>query len=149
MRKIRILIVDDSITIRAMVEQILTNDPGIEVVGIAGNAAEAWAFMHDHLIDVVTLDIMMPGLNGLEFLSDIMTKAPLPVVMISSLTARGCAERGEALQRGATACFDKATIISNGKQLVAIIKRASRCNINVLVNRDAIYPINTFSARQI
>lgn len=126
MKQVRVLVVDDSLTIRAMIEQVLANDPEIEIVGTAADADEAWDRLSRTQPDVLTLDICMPGLDGLRFLSDVMARQPTPVVMISSGTEPGRAERDEALRRGAVACFGKSHIISAAPTLANLVKSAGR-----------------------
>lgn len=126
MKQVRVLVVDDSLTIRAMIEQVLDNDPEIDVVGTAADAGEAWEILSRDHPDVMTLDITMPGLDGLRFLSDVMARHPTPVVMISSMTGPGCEEREEALRRGAVACFGKNHIISASVTLGRMVKDAGR-----------------------
>jgi len=67
---------------------------------------------HSENPGVVTLDINMPGLDGLRFLSDVMARHPTPVAMISGSTAPGCEQRAEAMRRGAAGCFAKDHIVS-------------------------------------
>ncbi|MCB1438511.1 MAG: chemotaxis response regulator protein-glutamate methylesterase [Nitratireductor sp.] len=104
---IRVLIVDDSPSIRAILKFILEEDPDIEVVGAAENPLEARAMIKALPVDVVTLDVEMPRMNGLEFLEKIMTLRPMPVVMISTLTAQGTAATVQALAMGAVSCLPK------------------------------------------
>lgn len=85
----RVLVVDDSPTMRGLISAVLKADPEVEVVGQAGNAMEARAAIKQLNPDVVTLDIEMPEMNGLEFLEKIMRLRPMPVIMVSSLTHRG------------------------------------------------------------
>ena len=125
MRKIRVLVVDDSLTVRAMLEQMLGKDPDIGVIGAACDAEEAWPMIVAENPDVVTLDIDMPGLDGLRFLSDVMVRHPTPVVMISGSTAPGCEQRAEAMRRGAAACFAKDHIVSCAGLLIKTIKDAA------------------------
>ena len=126
MRKVRVLVVDDSLTIRAMLERVLADDPDICVIGSAADADEAWEQMIRQNPDVLTLDVTMPGLDGLRFLSDIMARKPTPVVMVSVVTAPGCQEHAEALRRGAAACFGKDRILSGSAILVEMVKKAGR-----------------------
>ena len=126
MRKIRVLVVDDSLTVRAMLEQMLGKDPDICVIDAAGDAAEAWQMIVAENPDVVTLDINMPGLDGLRFLSDVMARHPTPVVMISGSTAPGCEQRAEAMRRGAAGCFAKDHIVSCSGLLIKTVKDAAR-----------------------
>ncbi len=98
---IRVLVVDDSRLMRAMLTSALEADGDISVVGAAGDTLEARNMIKRFDPDVVTLDIEMPGMNGLEFLGKIMSLRPTPVVMVSSLTDRGADVTVAALQIGA------------------------------------------------
>jgi two-component system chemotaxis response regulator CheB len=81
---IRVLVVDDSAYVRKTIRQILARSPFIEVVGIAGDGEEAFEMVKELHPDVVTLDLMMPGLDGLGFLIKQMASCPLPVVVVST-----------------------------------------------------------------
>jgi two-component system chemotaxis response regulator CheB len=107
---VRALIVDDSAAIQAMIARKLAVDPGIEVVGTASSADEARARIKALDPDVVTLDVEMPGMNGLDFLERLMRLRPTPVVMLSSLTSEGAEISLTALEFGAFDCFDKARL---------------------------------------
>ena len=109
MKRIRVLIVDDSATIRHLLCEILSRDPQIEVVGQAPEPAVARKMIKDLNPDVITLDIEMPNMNGLEFLEKIMRLRPMPVVMISTLTERGAEVTLDALAMGAVDYFPKPT----------------------------------------
>lgn len=100
-RKIRVLIVDDSAFMRKVIGDILSADPAIDVVGRARNGKEALERLNELAPDVVTLDMEMPGKNGLEVLREIMVIKPLPVVMVSSLTKEGANITMQALDAGA------------------------------------------------
>src|SRR3546814_16510082 len=107
MKRTRILVVDDSVTIRAMIENVLERDGRMDIVGIASNAERA-----EHLIaitdpDVITLDIKMPDMDGLQLLDRIMARKRRPVIMLSSLTVLGGRVQAECMTRGADACFNK------------------------------------------
>ena len=102
MRLVRVLVVDDSVTIRAMMRQVLESDPEIRIAGLAASADEADLMLEDHLVDVITLDIEMPGRSGLDYLCDMRKRRPTPVIMLSSYTARGEEVRltaGDAVHR--------------------------------------------------
>jgi len=101
MRKIRILIVDDSALIRALLTKILSEDPELTVVGSAADAYQAREMIKSLNPDVLTLDIEMPKMDGIAFLRNIMRLRPMPVVMISTLTERGAPATLEALDIGA------------------------------------------------
>lgn len=98
---IRVLIVDDSALIREVLTSLLAKDGDIEVVGSAEDPIVAREKIKQLNPDVVTLDIEMPNMNGLEFLSKLMRLHPLPVVMVSTLTKRGASETMLALELGA------------------------------------------------
>ncbi len=103
----RVLVVDDSPTMRGLISAVLKADPDVHVVGQAGNAMEARAAIKELNPDVVTLDIEMPEMNGLEFLEKIMRLRPMPVIMVSTLTHRGAGASLAALEIGAFDCVGK------------------------------------------
>jgi two-component system chemotaxis response regulator CheB len=103
MKPVRVLIVDDSAVIRKMVSTMLSSDPEIVVAGTAGNGRVALERIPDLKPDLVTLDIEMPEMDGLETLVEIRKLYPkLPVIMFSTLTERGAAATLDALARGAS-----------------------------------------------
>lgn len=87
-RKIRVLVVDDSAVARAFLTKGLAAYPYIEVVGYAINALDAKAKILRLQPDVMTLDVEMPGTNGIDFLSQLLPEHPLPVILVSSLSLR-------------------------------------------------------------
>ena len=101
MPKARVLVVDDSALMREMLTDILRRDPAIEVVGVAVDPVVAWERIKLARPDVVTLDVEMPRMDGLTFLEMLMTHHPMPVVMVSSMTERGCNTTLRALELGA------------------------------------------------
>jgi len=106
-KRVRVLIVDDSPLMRKIISGIITRDPQIEVVGQAGDAYEARAAIKSLDPDVVTLDVEMPDMNGLDFLQKIMELRPTPVIMVSSLTSEGADVAIRALELGAVDCVAK------------------------------------------
>ena len=132
MAAIRVLIVDDSRTIRSIVRALLSRDPGIEVVGEAGDPYEARAAIKALNPDVITLDVEMPRMDGLEFLGHLMRLRPMPVVMVSSLTRKGSAAAIRALSLGAIECVDREEIrrdVSGGTRLCEIVKTAAQARV--------------------
>lgn len=109
MKPIRVLVVDDSPTMRAIITNVISSDPAIEVVGHASDPLEAREAIKKTKPDVVTLDIEMPNMNGLEFLQRVMKLHPLPVIMVSSLTQHGASATIRALELGAVDCIGKPT----------------------------------------
>ena len=98
---IKVLIVDDSATARAVVREVLESDKDIEVVGTAQDAYVARDKIVELRPDVVCLDVEMPRMDGITFLKKLMTHMPTPVVMVSSLTQKGARTTLEALEAGA------------------------------------------------
>ncbi len=98
---IRVLIVDDSATARAVLREILESDPAIEVVATASDAFVARDKIVELKPDVVCLDVEMPRMDGITFLKKLMHYMPLPVVMVSSLTQSGAKTTLAALEAGA------------------------------------------------
>ena len=103
----RVLVVDDSPTMRGLITAVLNSDPEVNVVGQAGDAMEARAAIKQLNPDVVTLDIEMPNMNGLEFLEKIMKLRPMPVIMVSAMTHHGANATLAALEIGAFDCVGK------------------------------------------
>jgi two-component system chemotaxis response regulator CheB len=135
MKPVRVLIVDDSATIRGLLKAILADAPGIEVVGTAPDAFSARTMIKELHPDVLTLDIEMPNMNGLEFLEKIMRLRPMPVVMISTLTQRGAEITLEALEIGAVDYFPKPTenvaaaLTQSAAELAAKIRVAATAKV--------------------
>lgn len=98
---IKVVVVDDSALIRRVLSSSLGKDGDIEVIGTAEDPIEARDQIKHLNPDVLTLDIEMPNMNGLEFLQKIMRLRPMPVVMVSTLTTRGAEETILALELGA------------------------------------------------
>ena len=97
----RVLIVDDSVFARKIVSEILSSSPRLEVVGVCSDGLDALAMAEALKPDVITLDVEMPRLNGLDTLRRLMKEHPTPVLMLSSLTEAGANESIEALNLGA------------------------------------------------
>ena len=87
-RKIRVLVVDDSAVARSVIIQGLSASPRIEVVGYAVNAMDAKTKLQHLSPDVMTLDVEMPGINGIDFLKQLLPVHPIPVILVSSLNLR-------------------------------------------------------------
>ena len=135
MKPVRVLVVDDSSTIRHLLSAALARDPEIEVVGGAPEPSVARRMIRELNPDVITLDVEMPNMNGLEFLEKIMRLRPMPVVMVSTLTQRGAEVTLEALELGAVDYHAKPTenvadaLDASARELGAKVKAAARAKV--------------------
>ena len=137
-KMVRVLIVDDSALMRQILTAVLSADSEIEVVGTAADPYEARAKIKQLLPDVVTLDIEMPKMDGLDFLEKIMTLRPMPVVMVSSLTQKGADATFRALELGAIDVVGKPTsdiersLKGRSSELQSIVKCAATARVKPL-----------------
>lgn len=141
MSKVRVLVVDDSATMRGVLTSVLRRDPDIDVVGCAGDPLEAREAIKALSPDVVTLDIEMPKMNGIEFLEKIMRLRPMPVIMVSTLTQAGAAITLEALEIGAFDCVGKPDF----DNLAEKVKAAAQSRIRAVSDRAAPKPRKAFA----
>ena len=107
MKKIRVLIVDDSAVVRQALQSVLESDPGIEVMGTASDPFVAVQRIAVEVPDVITLDVEMPRMDGITFLERLMAQCPVPVVICSTLTEQGSATALAALEKGAVDILTK------------------------------------------
>ncbi|MDE1336299.1 chemotaxis response regulator protein-glutamate methylesterase [Vibrio aestuarianus] len=134
-KKIKVLVVDDSPVFRALLSELINADPMLEVVAMAEDPYQARELIKKHNPDVLTLDIEMPKMNGVQFLKNLMRLRPMPVVMISTLAQHGAEATLEALEAGAVDYFPKPAIENTAemvsyKQLVnEKLKMAAGANI--------------------
>ncbi len=136
-KKIRVLVVEDSSLARKIITDILSRDPEIEVVGTANNGQSA-IFKNDSLDpDVITMDIEMPVMDGLESLRHIIEKNPKPVLMLSVLTKHGAEETFKALEYGAVDFIPKPasnlpiTLNEVADLLIEKVKSVSKSEIKI------------------
>lgn len=140
MGKVRVLIVDDSATIRGIISNVLGRDPDIEVVGSAGDPLEARDAIKQLNPDVITLDVEMPKMSGIEFLERIMRLRPMPVLMVSTLTQAGAATSLQALELGAIDCVGKPDF----EGLAEKVKAAARARVRSLAQAPRSAPIQNY-----
>ncbi len=137
--KVRVLIVDDSALVRQILLEGMKKDPGIEVVGTAGDPYAARDMIVQLRPDVLTLDVEMPKMNGVEFLQKLMPQYPVPVVMVSSLTERGQKITLDAMAAGAVDFVAKpsgvAALAQMMDELCTKVKIASTANVSHWKNR--------------
>ncbi len=148
MKKIRVLVVDDSVLFRNLLVQSLSEDPYLEVVAQAGDAYAARDAIIEYRPDVMTLDVEMPRMDGIQFLRKLMPQYPLPVVVISALDARVF----DAMEAGAVDFVCKPNTVERAKvsefirkELGTKIKIASTVKVGNL-KRVESYPVNGVSA---
>jgi two-component system chemotaxis response regulator CheB len=125
--RIRVLVVDDSAFVRKAIERMLSATDDIEVVGVAADGEEGLARARELRPDVVTLDIRMPRLGGLETLERLMAEQPVPVLLMSTLTQEGAEVTLRGLELGALDFVDKSSVqpmsmLSLADELVAKIR---------------------------
>ena len=135
MKKIKVLIVDDSALVRQMLTEILNSAPDIEVIGVAHDPIMARDKIKALNPDVLTLDVEMPKMDGISFLRNVMRLRPMPVVMISSLTQEGADIALEALSIGAVDYISKPKIdvahelATYAEEIIAKVKVAAQAKV--------------------
>jgi two-component system chemotaxis response regulator CheB len=134
--KVRVLVVDDSALVREILSRGLATDPAIEVVGTASDPYAARDKIVQLRPDVLTLDVEMPKMDGVEFLRKLMPQFPLPVLMVSALTQRGKQITFEALEAGAVDFVTKpSTDVARGlsemiRELREKVKAVARADVS-------------------
>lgn len=133
MKKIRVLIIDDSAVIRQTLTSLLDCDPEISVMGVAADPYIAASKIANEIPDVITLDVEMPRMDGLTFLRKLMSQHPIPVVVISSLTDKGTESAIMAMEYGAVAVLKKPNSYSmlsmETHDIIDAVKAASKARL--------------------
>ncbi len=141
--KVRVLIVDDSATVRQTLMAILEEDQDIDVIGVAGDPFIAAQRIRKQIPDVIMLDVEMPRMDGITFLKKLMAQHPIPVVMCSSLVEAGSQTLLQALEAGAVDIIQKpkmgvAEQLTEAKiQICDCIKAAARARVGQKVRPAA------------
>jgi two-component system chemotaxis response regulator CheB len=136
-KKIRVLIVDDSASVRQMLTSILNEDPDIEVMGAASDPFVAARRLQEEIPDVIILDIEMPRMDGITFLRKIMAQRPIPVIICSTLTVEGSNLMFEAFEAGAVDILPKPradtrqALQESSLRLRDAVKAAARARVRV------------------
>jgi len=167
MKKIKVLLVDDSAVVRQVLQAILDDEPDIEVIGAASDPIFALDKLSRAWPDVIVLDVEMPRMDGITFLKKIMAEHPTPVVICSTLTTKGAETSMQALAAGAVEIITKPTIglknflQASSAQLVQAVRAAAQANVSRLrrsasvaaaapvaakLNADAMLPADTSHA---
>lgn len=150
--KIRVLVVDDSAVVRQSLVEIINSDPDLDVMGTASDPYLAAKKIKNEVPDVITLDIEMPRMDGLTFLRKIMSQHPIPVVIISSLTAKGTETGIRALEYGAVEIITKPQMYSKDFiheskiRICEAIKGAAHARVKRKVAAQSIHVQPKFSA---
>jgi two-component system chemotaxis response regulator CheB len=148
MKKIKVLLVDDSAVVRQVVLALLEREPDIQVIGVASDPLFAMDKMAKEWPDVIVLDVEMPRMDGITFLKKIMAERPTPVVICSSLTEKGAETTLQALAAGAVEIITKPKaglknfLEESAAELVGAIRAAAQANVKRLVRRvGALAPV--------
>ncbi len=141
---IRTLVVDDSPAMRALIAFALRRDPMIEVVGEASDPHDARAAIKALSPDVITLDVEMPGMNGLDFLERLMRLRPTPVVMVSSLTSEGTDASLRALALGAIECVPKPRPGGSFDEVAVAVRVAATARVRPLAAKPVPAKLEPF-----
>ncbi|MBX9936986.1 MAG: chemotaxis response regulator protein-glutamate methylesterase [Burkholderiaceae bacterium] len=144
MKRIKVIVVDDSAVVRQVVTALLEADPEIQVLAAVADPILAMSRMAQQWPDVLVLDIEMPRMDGITFLKKIMAERPTPVVICSTLTEKGTQTSLAALSAGAVAIITKPKLglkqflTDASDDLTSAVKAAARANVRKLQPRDKL-----------
>ena len=113
-------------TVRTIIEEMLVDDRDMRVVGSASDIESARRLMNLHRPGVITLDLAMPGIDGMTFLDELSATPHAPILVVSSRTTDGSDATNAAVQRGAAACFDKARLVSHAQDFRRLLRKTAR-----------------------
>ena len=145
-RKIRVIVVDDSALVRSLLSEIINRQRDMECIGVANDPLVAREMIRELNPDVITLDVEMPRMDGIDFLGRLMRLRPMPVVMISTLTERGAEVTMRALELGAVDFVAKPRVgLASGlndlaTQIVDKIRVAAVAQVRRAPVREAVPP---------
>ena len=154
MTRIKAMVVDDSAVVRQVLVELLTADPGIEVIAAVADPIFAMQRMKTQWPDVIVLDVEMPRMDGVTFLRKIMHERPTPVVICSTLTEAGAPTSIEALAAGAVTVITKPKmglkqfLNESAHELTTAIRAAARANVKRLASRAEVPAPGGLGARQ-
>src|SRR5689334_18601624 len=142
---LRVLVVDDSAYVRKVIKQMLSRSPFIEVVGTAHDAEEALVLVEELRPDVVTVDLIMPGMGGLGFIHEQMSRSPLPIVVVS-IASETSQLVLDALDAGAIDFIQKPSALATDKvfemadELIEKVKAAGNVRLSAVTSRPVEIP---------
>ena len=141
--KVRVLVVDDSALMRKLIPQMLASDDSLEVVGTAMDGSFCLKKIEELRPNVITLDLEMPGMNGIDTLKEIMRREPVPVIVFSSHSTEGASVTMKALGLGAFDFVTKpkdasAHMAETARELIAKVKAASDCKLKPRIATSAV-----------
>ncbi len=125
MSTVRVLVIEDSLTIRAILESILERHKDIEIVGLASDVEGARACLEERQPDIITLDLTLPGIDGMAYLEELAARPHAPVIVVSSSTRDKSDQAKAAIKSGAVACFDKARLVQEAPRFVRVLRKAA------------------------
>ena len=146
MKKIKVLLVDDSAVVRQVLQAVLDQEPDIQVIGAASDPIFAMEKMTREWPDVIVLDVEMPRMDGITFLKKIMAEHPTPVVICSTLTEKGAETTMQALSAGAVEIITKPKVglksflLESSNDLVGAVRAAAQANVRRQVRAAAPLP---------
>lgn len=132
-----VLVIDDSMTVRAIIEQILDGEQDLAVIASASDVPTARALIARHAPSVITLDLAMPHIDGMAFLDELAGGPHPPVLVVSSHTKPGSAAEHDALASGAAACFDKASLVREGRKFARLLRKTAHRKMSTIHQRAA------------
>lgn len=119
-----ILVIDDSLTVRAIIEELLAAQKDMRIVGSAASVPAARELIGQSVPSIIILDLAMPEVDGFAFLDELAGQPHAPVLVVSSHTVAGSRSEAAAIQRGAFACFDKAQLVRQGGRFTELVRQA-------------------------
>ncbi len=142
--RVKVLVVDDSPVFRALLSEMLASDAQIDVVGMANDPYQAREMIKQLKPDVLTLDIEMPKMNGVQFLKNLMRLHPMPVVMLSTLTQHGAQATLMALELGAVDYLPKPAtshpgeILNYREEIIEKVKMAAQAKVGFVAEHKTV-----------
>lgn len=145
--RIKVMIIDDSAVVRQVLGAMLSEDPQLELIGVASDPVFAMERMRGNWPDVIVLDVEMPRMDGITFLKKLMSTRPTPVVICSTLTEKGAETTMQAMSAGAVSVVTKPKVglkqflQEDSEGLISAVKAAARANMRRMVTTTTSMPV--------